>query len=89
MKRFFQQLRIAFRRLRYPGDGAYWERRYAKGGNSGTGSSGVLATYKAEIVNRFVESMVSRVSSNWVVEMVSNSGWPATLPISDWTSLHR
>lgn len=42
------------RRLRYPGSSSYWERRYARGGDSGAGSSGVLAAYKAEVLNDFV-----------------------------------
>ena len=42
------------RRWRYPGSRAYWERRYARGGDSGPGSSGILAAYKAEIVNYIV-----------------------------------
>ena len=42
------------RRARYPGSRSYWEKRYAAGGNSGAGSSGRLATYKAEWLNRFV-----------------------------------
>lgn len=50
-----RKLLIALRRLRYPGSEAYWERRYARGGDSGAGSSGKLAAYKAEIVNRFVK----------------------------------
>lgn len=32
----------------------YWERRYAKGGNSGIGSHGHLAVYKAGVINSFV-----------------------------------
>ena len=32
----------------------YWEARYAAGGNSGKGSGGVFAEFKAEIVNTFV-----------------------------------
>lgn len=32
----------------------YWEWRYQNGGNSGNGSSGMLAQYKADFVNRFV-----------------------------------
>lgn len=32
----------------------YWERRYAKGGNSGIGSHGYLAVYKAGVINSFV-----------------------------------
>jgi SAM-dependent methyltransferase len=33
---------------------AYWEKRYAQGGNSGVGSYGKFATFKAEVINRFV-----------------------------------
>lgn len=32
----------------------YWENRYANGGNSGSGSMGKLAEYKAEFVSRFI-----------------------------------
>jgi hypothetical protein len=31
----------------------YWERRYAGGANSGAGSYGVLANYKASYINKF------------------------------------
>jgi SAM-dependent methyltransferase len=41
--------------LRYPGSRRYWERRYAQGGNSGVGSSGLLAAYKASVLNAFVQ----------------------------------
>jgi hypothetical protein len=34
---------------------AYWERRYAEGGNSGTGSYGKFALFKAEFLNSFVK----------------------------------
>src|ERR1700760_1333334 len=33
----------------------YWERRYVRGGNSGVGSYGRLANFKAEFLNDFVE----------------------------------
>jgi SAM-dependent methyltransferase len=33
---------------------AYWQQRYARGGNSGQGSYDQLAAYKAEILNAFV-----------------------------------
>lgn len=33
----------------------YWDRRYARGGDSGEGSKGQLALFKAEFLNRFVE----------------------------------
>ncbi|WP_141504271.1 class I SAM-dependent methyltransferase [Paenibacillus luteus] len=34
---------------------SYWENNYAKGGTSGSGSYGVLADFKAEIINDFIE----------------------------------
>ena len=33
---------------------SYWERRYREGGNSGSGSYGALAQFKAEVLNAFV-----------------------------------
>lgn len=33
---------------------AYWERRYGRGGTSGSGSYGDLAAYKAEVINGFI-----------------------------------
>lgn len=33
----------------------YWERRYAEGGNSGLGSYGQLAEFKADTINSFVQ----------------------------------
>lgn len=50
----FQRFIAALRHARYPGSLAYWERRYAGGGHSGSGSSGRLARYKAEVVNQFI-----------------------------------
>jgi SAM-dependent methyltransferase len=38
----------------FPGTEAYWEGRYATGGDSGAGSYGDFAAFKAEIINRFV-----------------------------------
>lgn len=40
---------------RFPGSENYWIRRYNSGGDSGQGSSGQLADFKAEIINRFVK----------------------------------
>lgn len=39
----------------FMGSGNYWIERYHAGGNSGDGSQGLLAEYKAEIINSFVE----------------------------------
>jgi len=41
-------------RFSWRGSRTYWEERYADGGNSGLGSYGHLATYKAEVLNEFV-----------------------------------
>jgi SAM-dependent methyltransferase len=38
----------------FPGTQAYWENRYATGGNSGVGSYEKFAEFKAEVINRFV-----------------------------------
>jgi len=46
---------VFINRLRkFPGSGAYWESRYAAKGNSGAGSYGRLAYFKAEVINNFV-----------------------------------
>jgi len=52
----FPRIRHLFTRLRYPGSRRYWERRYALGGDSGAGSSGVLAAYKASVLNDFAKT---------------------------------
>jgi hypothetical protein len=39
----------------FPGTQQYWEGRYARGGDSGAGSYSRLATFKAEVINAFVE----------------------------------
>ena len=53
---FFRAFRSLLARLRYPGSSSYWERRYARGGDSGAGSSVVLAAYKASVLNDFVQT---------------------------------
>jgi SAM-dependent methyltransferase len=42
------------RRIEFRGSTSYWQKRYARGGNSGAGSSGPRAAFKAEFVNQFV-----------------------------------
>ncbi len=42
-------------KIPFLGSKEYWETRYATGGNSGAGSYGNLAEFKAEIVNSFVQ----------------------------------
>lgn len=43
----------------------YWEERYAKGGNSGAGSYGELARFKAEVLNRFIREHGIRSVVEW------------------------
>lgn len=40
--------------LRFEGSEQYWRERYAVGGNSGGGSYGALANFKARVLNEFV-----------------------------------
>ena len=39
----------------FSGTDSYWETRYAKGGDSGSGSHGQLAEFKAKVINTFVK----------------------------------
>ena len=48
----------------------YWEKRYVTGGNSGDGSYGYLAKYKAEIINNFIE----KNSINAIIEFGTGDG---------------
>lgn len=67
--------RAAVRRRRrweaeFPGSADYWEKRYADGGDSGHGSYGRFAAFKAEVLNRFVAEQ--RIAS--VVEFGCGDG---------------
>lgn len=44
-------------RAEFPGSRSYWERRYASGGNSGAGSYGELARFKARVLNEVVTEL--------------------------------
>ena len=68
MRRLWSRLRAGWRRTRaggvaacpsasappFAGSQAYWQQRYAEQGNSGAGSYGQLAAFKADVLNRFV-----------------------------------
>ena len=83
MKIVTDALRRTYRRLAarrqvsepFPGVAAYWERRYATGGNSGDGSYGSLAQFKAETVNGFV----TRHGVQSVIEFGCGDGHQLTL----------
>jgi SAM-dependent methyltransferase len=51
-----RQLSLLRQRLHFDGSAAYWEQAYARGGTSGPGSYGTLASGKAEFLNDFVKS---------------------------------
>jgi len=57
------------------GSKRYWEERYATGGNSGAGSYGRLAFFKAEVINQFVKQ--NKVSS--VIEFGCGDGHQLSL----------
>ena len=58
----FSKIFIKFKQVLFPGSAEYWEQRYASGGNSGQGSYGRLAEFKAEVINNLVrESGVESV----------------------------
>lgn len=49
-------LRRLLNRITRPrGDRAYWQQRYDSGGNSGAGSYGLLAEFKARAINSFIK----------------------------------
>lgn len=50
-----ERLHRLVQRLVFQNSGAYWERRYRRGGTSGAGSYGEQAEYKASYLNAFVE----------------------------------
>ncbi len=51
-----KQLKKIYRFLTFKDSSRYWENRYSKGGNSGAGSYGELAEYKANFINQFIEN---------------------------------
>ncbi|GAA2739476.1 hypothetical protein GCM10009867_35690 [Pedococcus aerophilus] len=48
---------VAARRAVFRGSRHYWERRYARGGTSGSGSYGAAAQWKADTVNAWVRDL--------------------------------
>jgi hypothetical protein len=54
LRRVLANLYSRVRKSRFSSN-EYWEERYRKGGNSGVGSYGVLAEFKAEVLNGFIQ----------------------------------
>ena len=73
-------LKTVIQRALFRGSAVYWEKRYRSDGNSGAGSYGRLARFKAEIVNNFVEAQ--RIKS--VIEFGSGDG--AQLELANYPS---
>ena len=48
-------LTIKLKQILFPGSKDFWETRYSLGGNSGSGSYGKLAEFKADVLNDFVK----------------------------------
>lgn len=61
----------------FEGSAAYWENRYRSGGNSGSGSYGELARFKADYLNGFVKEHAVRS----VLEFGCGDGNQLTLAI--------
>jgi cyclopropane fatty-acyl-phospholipid synthase-like methyltransferase len=70
-----KELRSVGRRLTFQGSASYWEQRYHEGGTSGAGSYGLLAQFKAETLNDFVE----RMGIQTVIEFGCGDGEQLTL----------
>ncbi|MDX1454443.1 MAG: class I SAM-dependent methyltransferase [Gammaproteobacteria bacterium] len=49
-----QFVRNFLKNIDFSGSGDYWSQRYAEGGDSGAGSYGHFAEFKAEVINRLV-----------------------------------
>ncbi len=55
VKRTYRSFASADKRSEmFPGSEQYWEERYSSGANSGAGSYGLLAEFKADVLNAFV-----------------------------------
>ncbi len=53
-KIYYIARKIYYKVYRFPGSKSYWDQRYLSGGNSGVGSYGKFAEFKAEFLNDFV-----------------------------------
>lgn len=70
VKRLLDRINVAARSKLFSTSSDYWEKRYVKGGNSGLGSYGKFAKFKADVLNEFV--LQKKISS--VIEFGSGDG---------------
>ena len=62
----------------------YWDSRYNAGGNSGAGSYGQLASYKADVINQ----LVGELAINSMIEFGSGDGNQASmLDVPDYVGI--
>lgn len=80
IKSRLSNLVTALKRARFGSSADYWEKRYVRGGNSGTGSYSRLAQFKADVLNDFV----ARNDIKSVVEFGSGDG--AQLELANYPS---
>lgn len=73
-----QRLKQTLLRWSFRNSDRYWENRYRHGGDSGAGSYGRLASFKAEILNRFV----AEASIQSIIELGCGDG--AQLSLLDY-----
>ncbi|MCS4434482.1 class I SAM-dependent methyltransferase [Aquiflexum gelatinilyticum] len=52
---FYSKLKRLLKQATFLGSEQYWENRYNKGGNSGSGSYGHLAEFKGSVINDFLK----------------------------------
>lgn len=68
----------------FPGTAAYWQARYAAGGDSGAGSYGRFAEFKARVLNALFDELQLRT----VIEFGSGDGNQLTLlRVADYTGV--
>ena len=67
---YFPQIREVLGKIEPFQSAVYWEERYARGGNSGAGSFGLLAQFKAKVLNEFV----AKHNINSVIEFGHGDG---------------
>lgn len=56
LKKVFSLIRHKLDMFAFKSSESYWVERYRRGGDSGSGSYGELAQFKAEVINKFVET---------------------------------
>ena len=59
------RVRLFLLKKRFPGSNLFWINEYKTGGNSGPGSYGELANFKAKVLNHFV-NLAAAMETNYL-----------------------